>query len=136
MQTQNGMRLSLGIMLGTLTLLIDVEPAWAVYGHWHRVARRTVVATSAASSSLESAQSSQQVAAVPAPAPAPAVNADAECLLPADPIVSRSPAILSTESRRGYPTVAISSDWRVGIRPSSPARSFSLSGQPSKRGSA
>lgn len=80
-QPQNGRHWFLGIVLGALALLTWVGPAWAVYGHWHRVARRHVVA-GAATSSLERIRSSERVAS--APAPTPTVNADAERLLIAD----------------------------------------------------
>lgn len=62
-QDSNTTLLSRRGLISGLALMASTQPAWAIYGHWRRVARRTtvVVASTAAATSAEASQ--QQAAA-------------------------------------------------------------------------
>ena len=61
-QAKNSKVVSRRALVGGLALMACTQPAWAVLGHWRRVARRTTVVV-ASTAGAEAAASEQQQAA-------------------------------------------------------------------------
>lgn len=76
-QSSEKTRLARRSLIGAVALLVCAQPAWAVLGHWRRVARRTTVVV-ASTASAESAAAAQQTAANSAKASADASAAAAK----------------------------------------------------------